>query len=132
MPPENRTYRKISYHYADQPWLDVEAWMNLEASEYFMFSIRMARLVTGEESLNSGRFSLFSDEIYDYTVDISFKNEWNSYETLFTERLDWISQNVTDNWGFDINVPHLGIGSENTLSFSFKNLTDALRFKLSF
>lgn len=128
----NRTYRKSVRHFNDVYWLDIEAWLNLGASEHFIFSIEMIHLLAGEKTLDSGRFSLFSDEMQDHAVNINFKNEWVSYKSIFTERLDWISQNATGEWGFDVNIPHLSVDSENTLSFSFKNRTDAMMFKLSF
>jgi hypothetical protein len=129
---KSRTYQKTVRYCDGTPYLEVEAWLALTSIKQFSFSVIMTSLRTGEEKLDSGRFSRYSDDIQPHLVSIDVRNEWNSYEHLFIERLDWISENVTDLWGFDIDVPHLGINAECSLVFSFKSKSDAMRFKLTF
>ncbi len=127
---QNRRYETVIASQHDGLWLTVDVISSIYPNEQILYSVKMSKLRYDELDLHSGRFVNYYGSELDHKVVL--RHDFKSYSTVykyFDEMTDWIQDNALGKWDFSIRMEHV---SQLTFIWTFENLIDALRFRLSF
>lgn len=129
--PQNRRYEKtVTTQFKEELWLSIDVISTIYPNEQTLYTVRMIELAGEERSLNYGRFVHFEDGPQEHLVVTEFKFDYyDTIESFCRKLIDWISENVKNPWSFTITMDHV---SDLKIHWSFSDVSEALRFKLTF
>lgn len=129
----NRRYQKVvACHLPGGPRLEVDVISTLYPTEQVIYSIPLCPVQANEIHLMDGRFLHFVDEEHEHKVSMDMSVTENTFAQVFEECLNWIDLNIKDSWAFTLEVPHLGADARCYINWTFKDINDALMFRLTF
>jgi len=118
----------------EEEYFDPYLKLDVHSNDHYYpdFSVPLVSLRMNEITMNAGRFEKFSKEPQSHCTVTLHRREWPKGGSLidkFEPVLAWIETHATDTWSVDIQMHNVW---EADLKWSFANLDDALKFKLSF
>ena len=123
----NREYQNTIRQRGVDHWLEVEVFSTIYPEPQRLYSVPLTILEPQELLLDQGRFALFIETMPEHVV--TFPMNWIQTSVDFDQKLQWIEQNVKDDWSFNVSMQHV---SEGTISWAFVNRQEAVLFKLTF
>lgn len=125
----NREYVITIDDYEPQwPLLQVEVYSTIYDPPRYVFRVPLAYVTVEEVGLCSGRFKGYVSDMQEHVVSYEVADSRNEIMTRFAKELSWISEQIQNEWSFDLEMQSVNVGK---LRWSFSNPNDALMFKLA-
>lgn len=115
----------VNDEHTPYPLLVVEVYSTVYEKDYMIFRVPLTRLGFYENYLNRDRFFMYRPDTQEHLV---VNDIYGDLVGWFTERLEWISANVTRPWSFELKMSS---ALDGQIIWSFQDRTDAILFKLS-